>query len=303
MQQSTYEERLRQLQQEEVSLQRKRAAIEQILATPGGQAQTADEQTLADLRRLLAEQQAIFSDDSPNLGMLRARIAELEKRLSEKHADPEDISQRSDISPELRIQFADINGQLDFVATEKETIQKTIAGLARSIADTETNSTILSALERAYETAQAQHNEAVSKLAQASTGQRIETEAVGEKLTLIEPATPPRKPVWPRRRAIALGSLVAGIGFGLGLVVLVEFWKASIRRPADLAFAFDGQPFATIPYISSRGKLIRSVSLLALLLALLAAVPGIQIASKYLPASIGTALSSTLNGLGASHSM
>lgn len=100
MQQRTGEERLQQLQREEVSLQQRRSTIEQILAAPGtGGSPTADGQTLADLRRALTEQQAIFSDDSPKLRMLRSRIADLENRLSGDHAVPTDILKRNDISP------------------------------------------------------------------------------------------------------------------------------------------------------------------------------------------------------------
>jgi uncharacterized protein involved in exopolysaccharide biosynthesis len=300
MQLSTYQDRLRQLEREEASFQHRRSTIEQILATPmSGNAPVAGDQGLAELRRTLAEQESIFSNDSPNLRILRTRIADLEKRLSEAHASQTDMSQRTDISPELRVQFADIDGQLAFIAQEKEEIARALAELAKSIADTETNSTALSALQRSYEIAQAQYNEAVSKLAAASTGQRIETEAMGEKLTLIEPATPPTKPVWPKRRAIAGGSLAAGIGFGLGLVVLLEFWFPSIRRPADLASTFDGQPFATIPYISSDAEVfMRRLGIAVLVLVLLGSVPGVLLVREHVPDLIRTARTMISQGIG-----
>ncbi|MDW6021565.1 hypothetical protein SAZ10_07275 [Mesorhizobium sp. BAC0120] len=300
MQQTTYDERLRQLQREEVSLQQRRSALEQILTAPQlsaapttGRAPTPDELTLADLQRLLGEQQGIFSEDSPNLQMLHSRIEAIEKRLAQQRAAPVDISQRKDVSPELRMQFADMNGQLEFIAQEKEAVKRTLADLARSTADTEMNSTVLGALQRTYETTQAQYTEATSRLAEASTKQRIETEQVGQKFSLIESAAPPRKPFKSRRRLIALGSLAAGIGLGFGLVVLVEFWSPSIRRPADLAFAFDGQPFATIPYILTSGEMVRRrIRAASLVLVLLAMIPGFLLISKYLTPPIGTAANS-----------
>src|SRR5262249_46958409 len=157
----------------------------QILAAPAsGRVSTVDEQTLADLRRALAEQAAIFSDDSPNLQALRARIADLEKRQSAAKSNPADVSQRTDVSPEIKVTFADLAGQLTFIAQEKDSVRRTLADLAQSVVDTETTSTMLSALERNYESTQAQYNEAAARLAAASTGQRIETESIGEKLTL-----------------------------------------------------------------------------------------------------------------------
>jgi uncharacterized protein involved in exopolysaccharide biosynthesis len=295
LQQRAAEERLQQLQQEEVSFQQRRATIEQILATPAasGRAPNPDEQMLADLKRSLAEQQSIFSDDSPNLQALRSRIADLEKRQSQAKANPVDVSDRRDVSPEIRVQFADIEGQLAFIAQEKATVGRTLDELARSVTETETTSTILSGLERDYESIQAQYNEAAARLAAASTGQRIETEAIGEKLTLVELATPPAKPISPKRRAIAAGSLAAGVGLGLGLIVLLEFWTPTVRRPADLAAVFDGQPFATIPYIWTGGEVrMRRVRAAAVVLALLCCVPGFMIVRKHLPPPIGTATSS-----------
>jgi uncharacterized protein involved in exopolysaccharide biosynthesis len=291
MQQSSNEERLRQLQREEVSLQHRRSSLEQIIAdTVHPSAPTADEQMLMDLRKILAEQRAVFSDRSPNLQMLRARIAELENQLATRPTGPTDISQRDDISPDLRVQFADINGQLGFIAQEKEAIAKTLSSLANSIAETAGNATVLSTLERTYETAQAQHNEAVARLAEASTGQRIETEEIGEKLSLIEPATPPLKPVRPNRRAIAAGSLIMGIVLGFGLVALLELWAPTIRRPADLASVFEGQPFATIPYIRSTGQTLRRrAGAMALVFLMFASIPGILLLRTHLP-TIHTAL-------------
>jgi uncharacterized protein involved in exopolysaccharide biosynthesis len=252
MQQQANEERLRQLQREVVSLQQKRSTIEQILASSAnGGGSTSTRQKLADLQRALAEQESIFSEDSPNLQMLRSRIADLEKRLSEERAEATDMSQRADISPELRVQFADIEGQLKLIAQERQSVEGTLADLARSIAETEVNSTTLSVLEQSYATAQTQYNEAAGRLAEASTGQRIENEAIGEKLTLIEPATPPARPIWPKRKAIVLASFGVGVGLSFALFFLMELWSPKVRRPADLASEFEGQPFATIPYIAN----------------------------------------------------
>jgi polysaccharide chain length determinant protein (PEP-CTERM system associated) len=294
IQQQTDAERLQQLQREEVSFQQRRSTIEQILAAPlSGRALTADEQALADLRRVLADQEAIFSENSPNLQALRLRVANLEKQLSGQHADQPDISLRNDLSPDLKVQVADMNAQLAFIAEEKKAVEHRLVDWARSIAETEMNSTMLSALERNYETAQTQYNEAVARLAAASTGQRIEAEAIGEKLTLIEPATPPAKPIWPKRRALAASSLAVGIGLGLGLIVLLEFWTPTVRRPSDLAAVFDGQPLATIPYIWTSGEVqMRRVKAAVVVLALICSVPGFLVVRKHLPPPIGTAISS-----------
>jgi uncharacterized protein involved in exopolysaccharide biosynthesis len=253
MQQRAYEERIGQLQRETTSLQQKRSVIEQI-SSSGGQGALADDQQLTELRRSLAEQETIFSDGSANLVALRTRVTDLEKRISEKSKARTDVARVAAMSPELRLQFADVEGQLSLIAQEKESIGPLLDDLTRSIADTEMNSTRLHALEQNYEAVQSHYNEAVGRLADASTSQRIEKEAVGQKLSLIEPATPPDKRIWPKRQAIVLASFGAGIALSLGIFVLMEIFFATIRRPADLAVAFRGQPFVTVPYIATESQ-------------------------------------------------
>ncbi|RVD59178.1 lipopolysaccharide biosynthesis protein [Mesorhizobium sp. M2D.F.Ca.ET.185.01.1.1] len=253
MQQRAYEERLGQIQREIISVQQKRSTIQQISAS-GGQGALADDQQLTELRRSLAEQETIFNDGSANLVALRTRVADLEKRISEKGKAVTDVSRAVGMSPELRLQLADAEGQLSLITQEKEAIGPLLDDLKRSIADTEMNSTKLRALEQNYEAVQTQYNDAVARLANASTGQRIEKEAVGQKLSLIEPATPPEKRIWPKRQAIVLGSFGAGIALSFGIFALTEVFFPTIRRPADLAAVFRGQPFATIPYIAADSR-------------------------------------------------
>ena len=66
---------------------------------------------------------------------------------------------------------------------------------------------------------------------------------------MIEPAVVPEKAFQPNRRRIAGVGLAAGIGAGLGLVVLLELLNKTIRRPNELAELLQTQPLATIAYI------------------------------------------------------
>ncbi|TPI50224.1 hypothetical protein FJW05_03965 [Mesorhizobium sp. B2-9-1] len=288
MQQRAYEERLGQIQREIISLQQKRSMIQQISAS-GGQGAAADDQQLTELRRSLAEQETIFKDGSANLVALRTRVADLEKRISEKGKTAMDAPRAAGMSPELRLQLADTEGQLSLIAQEKESIGPLLDDLTRSIADTEMNTTKLRALEQNYEAVQTHYNEAVARLADASTGQRIEKEAVGQKLSLIEPATPPDKRVWPKRQAIVLGSFGAGIGLSFGIFALTEIFFPTIRRPADLAAVFRGQPFVTIPYIAADSlKPARRMRLgVAALILLVGSSPIFLLVDFHPPASFG----------------
>ena len=302
MRQNNYQESLRQLEREENSLRNRRLTIEQALANPNtplntGNA-TPDEQTLADLRRALAEQQAIFKQDSPNLRALRDRISALEQALVAKRTTTEDASQSKEVPPEVQMQLADIDSQLAFVAQEKESLTRLLADLSQSIARTAGTATVLATLEQSYQTAQTQYNDATARLAEASTGERIESQAIGERLALVEAATPPLKPIKPHRRTLAAGSLIAGVGLAAGLIILLEMLMPTIRRPSELAAIFPDQPFVTIPYMRSPGNILRQrLTAAAIVLAIAAAVPGLLVARKHLLPAMSAALNTSIAGV------
>jgi polysaccharide biosynthesis transport protein len=248
--QSILQERLLLLEREEAELRSRRNNLVQIYGSTGqvgGAAPaTSEQQQLAELNRALAEQLTIFAESSPAVVALRARIAALQGQLRAAHAGKPERK----IGPTaLDLQLSDIDERLATIASEVSSATREIAELADAIKATPANDTVLNALERDRTNIQTQYNAAVARLAEASTGEQIEVLSKGPRFTVVEPATPPERPISPHRRRIAALGGVAGIGLGIGFVVLLEMLNKTIRRPIDLVQMFDAQPLATIPYI------------------------------------------------------
>lgn len=248
-QRSSEQERLVQLEREEAALRSRR---ETLLAT--GRAAdpatwSARDQELFDLRRLLEQRLAVFAPTSPSVIDVKERIAALERpRPAQAAADD------NEVSGELRIQLAEIDGRLEFIEREKAGIATTLGELQTSIADTPGTETELNRLMRVYESARASYLAAVQRRAEASIGAQIETRLKGERLTLLERPVVPEKPIRPQRLKIALASVAAGIGLGGGIIVLLELLDGRVRRPAQLVHRLALEPVATIPYIDAPGE-------------------------------------------------
>ncbi|WP_315925086.1 GumC family protein [Mesorhizobium sp. SP-1A] len=246
-QQSNLQEQLVLLDREESALRARRNNVMRAFESTGRVASTGptspEQQTLDELNRTLAGQLVLFSEDSPTIVALRARIAALKGSIKAKQSA--DTSGPSD----LDLQLSDIDTRLKAIADERRSINGNLADLARTIAATPANETELSALERNRQNIQAQYNIAVAKLAEASTGEQIEANSKGSRLSVVEPASPPTSPIKPKRTRIAGLSLLAGIAAALGLMVFLEFINNRIRRPKELADLLEMQPLATIPYI------------------------------------------------------
>ena len=285
--QTLNQERLLQLEREEASLRDARARMVAIYEQTGrvstNRQLSPEEQELADLRRDLQRALAVYSESSPNVRLLRNRIAALEPVVEEQlsQLDPEYAG-----LSEFEIQLAQFDGRLEFIAGEKARIEARLAELEASIGRTPAVEITLAALERDQANLRAQYDAAEARLSQAAVGERIEVLAKGERFSLIEQATPPENPVMPNRAMIAGGGVAAGLGAGLAFIVLMELLNRSIRRPVEIVDKLGIQPFATIPYIPTRQEISRKRGIVASVLAVIAiAIPAglFALHTYYLP--------------------
>ncbi len=285
--QTLNQERLIQIEREEASLRDQRARVVSLYEQTGrvfsNRQLSREEQELADLRRQLDQARAVYSETSPNVTILKTRIAALEPVVEEQLAiiNPDFLGMS-----EYEIQLAQIDGRLDFIEAEKLRIGNLLEQLRRTIEETPANEMTLAALEREQAGLRSQYEAAQSRLAAAEVGERIEVLAKGERFTLVEQAAAPEAPVSPNRLLIGGGSIAAGLGAGLGLIALMELLNRSIRRPVEITSKLGIQPLATVPYIRTRSETTRKRTIVLGVLALIAiAIPALLFAlhTYYLP--------------------
>lgn len=249
------QDRLEELRREADQLRNRRETLTKVYAEAGETSPgvtTPEDALLDDLRRRLVEQRAMFAEDSPNIVALQKRIEALEKVARDRRERMISGAEPAQMPAELQLQFADIDSRLAAIGNERSSIEARLGELAQSISATAVNATALERLERDYDNTQSQYNAAAARLADASAGARIEQQAIGEKLTLIEPAVPPANPSSSKRKIVAIGGAAGGFALALGLILAFEFWRAAIYRPSDIGKVFDGEPIGVIPYIPRR---------------------------------------------------
>jgi len=243
----------------------------------GTVALSPEEEELDALRSTLTQQRSVYAATSPQVRMLETRIAALEALVAEQRkarAVPGVDGAETAPASELEVELAPIDSRLEYIAQDKAAIERTLAELDASVQATPGNEMTLAGLERELANLESQYQAAVANLGQAAIGERIEVLSKGERFSLIESPTEPTSPASPNRVLIAGAGVVGGAGLGLGFVVLLEMLNRSIRRPVEIAERLGVQPFATIPYIRTRGerRWKRGV-ILAVLLLVAVAIP------------------------------
>jgi polysaccharide biosynthesis transport protein len=223
------------------------------------------------LQNELASALVVFSQDNPRIRILRNQIAALETSISDQSLSATD---ETGAMNKFDFQLTDIEGQIEYTAAQKADIEAEIEALRISIEATPANMVTLSSLERDYANVQAQYNQAVTRRAQARVGERIEAQSRGQRITVIEPATPPEQPAKPNRRAIATAGVGGGAALGLAVVALIELLKGAVRRPAEITARLGVAPFASIPLLRTRRQVVmRRAVIVTVLLLVATAIP------------------------------
>lgn len=244
-------DRLLVLDTEQSSLQSRRAGYiafyRQTGAIDNTPAQTPEQAQLADLKRTLATQRTLFADDSPTIAALEQQINVVQAAL---HAGG-DVAQTGDKVSPLDMQLADIDDRLRSIAVERDALQRNDAQLTTSIAATPGVEAALNSLDREHDNAQTLYNAAVARRAEALASQQVESRLKGDRLTLMESALPPERPIGPKRLQYALGVLAVALLAGLSVLGL-EFLKPGVRRAAEIEQKLGLEVLAVVPQLPNR---------------------------------------------------
>ena len=256
------QEQISQLDSDRNDLQEHKKDLEQIYQATGQVGTLSDgkmspeEQRLAQLKAQLADLESVYSADSPKVATLRNRIKQLETNLAaargQNGATTTDPGQAV-----FELQMREIDQKLAQIDQELAHLKQQADATQTQIAATPANAITLEAMERDYENIQRQYNVATDRLSKASTGERIETLARGQRISVLEQPVVPSEPVKPNRKKIAALGVLAGLALAAVVVLALDFLSGTIKRSADMVRGLDMTPMVTIPYIRSPGELRR----------------------------------------------
>jgi polysaccharide chain length determinant protein (PEP-CTERM system associated) len=271
------QERLLQIQHEITSLSEQKERLVHVFNSTGrvetGAAQTPEEMRLRTLEAELSGLSSIYSDNHPRVLALKAQVAQAQKLVS-AGIDQDDAADQDPARAMFSLQMEEADTRLAFLEEQKAQLEAQMQTLTESIAVTPANAIALDALERDHRNIQEQYNQAVDRLARASTGERIEALSRGRRITVVEQPTAPSAPTKPNRPLIAGGGTFLGIAVGLGLIFALEMLNRTVRRPAALVRRLGVTPIATIPYLRTRRqRMIRRLSFGAAVLVGVTVIP------------------------------
>lgn len=152
--------------------------------------------------------------------------------------------------------YIQTQGQLNAANAEIGMVQSQITAMQEKIAEVEARILKSPEVERGYVALKREYDASVAKLndlrereSQAELAKNLETEQMGQRLSLIEPPPLPTWPFSPNRPAILLVGIIVGIGGAIGAAILIDSLDGRVYGPRKLAAIAGAAPLALVPRI------------------------------------------------------
>ena len=234
---------------------------------------------LDDAQSQLASAKQRYSVDHPDVKRLERLVTGIQQSLKDA---PKVGSGSVPVAnkPDNPV-YIQLKGQIDALATERDSVKRQLAGLRGRLTDFERRLTLspeverqYAALARDYENARVKYQEVRAKQMEAQVSQNLEAERKGERFTLIDPALPPERPVSPNRPLILILGLVLSLVAGGAAALVADAMDSSVRSARDLRRLLGVDPLVVLPSMVTAEVLAgRRARLRKVLIAVAVAVP------------------------------
>jgi polysaccharide chain length determinant protein (PEP-CTERM system associated) len=219
---------------------------------------------------------AAVGDWRAELARLRGELALAEQRYTAEHPDVRRLkravvdmasqgaaSEAAQAAAPDNPEYLRVRSQLTGVRRELANLRGSAARIRGSLVDYQQNVATAPNVERdymqlarEYENTQKRYADIQEKIKAASLSQVFESEARGERFTLIRNASAPRTPYSPNRLGISLLGFVLGGGLALLVAVIVDASDPTVRGAEDFEELF-AAPIGAVPPIFNQIDLRR----------------------------------------------
>jgi len=258
------EQAINQLNDQLRKLKEKESYLQNQLVDSPPDPSNPDRERLNDLLRTYVKLRLNYSETHPDMLKVKQEIADLERRLGSSHGQtPSGGVEDNPAYMALSAQLAGIRSNISSVqrqinlARSKRDGNKGDRSRIESVPRMEEQYKLLSS-ER--NNLQAKYDDLMKKHMEARVARGLEKVQMGERFTLIDPASLPEKPIQPDIPAVLLIGLILGAGVGVGAASLREYTDQSIHSVDDLEMVSRRNVFlAVIPEIDTRKDKVESL--------------------------------------------
>jgi succinoglycan biosynthesis transport protein ExoP len=232
-----------------------RGAPRPATAASAGEAGAAGGGDVTDLRRQLAGLRSRYTEEHPDVQRLAARLARMEARMAEATT-----SRSASDDPAVaaaREQLDRANQEVKRLEDKRGNLEGQIAGLRGNIGETPRTEQELATLTRDYEKLNENYTALLTKQMEAQLAGRLERRWKGDRFRVLDPASLPERPYFPKVWMIVGLGIGSGLFVGLLVAVLFEYFDSTVKDIRDLEVLQGFPVLAAIPPIGAAAAVAR----------------------------------------------
>ena len=220
---------------------------------------------LVQLNQTLAELRSRYKDAHPDVESVRSRIARVQARLAEARttetAAGEALS-AGDPAPDpadglTREQLESARLEVRKLEERQRDLQGRIGALRANVEETPRTEQELATLTRDYKKLDENYTALLSKQLEAQMSGRLEKRWKGERFRMLDPASLPEKPVFPKPTLFLGLGAVLGLCVGLGAALGAEYLDPTVKD-SEVLQAVQGYPIlASVPHLPDLAVMAR----------------------------------------------
>lgn len=221
------------------------------------------ETALSDLRKQLADKEANYTPQHPDVVSLKEKIAEwesLERKLKDGQAGDPQEGGAGLPTPAAKADPAqmEVESRLKAVALEVQSRRQEVERLRSRIQDFQARLSLtpvreeqLAEVTRSYENSREYYQSLLKKKLQSELATNLEKHQQGEQFRILDPASLPEKPDEPDPLEIILAGWALGLAVGVGLAALRELNDKVLRSEKDARSSTKLPVLVRIPVLST----------------------------------------------------
>jgi polysaccharide chain length determinant protein (PEP-CTERM system associated) len=144
-----------------------------------------------------------------------------------------------------------LDKQIEAKDAEQKRLQKVAASYQAHVEAVPARESEMTELTRDYSTLSAFYTSLRQKKEESKIAANLERRQAGEQFSLLDPARMPEKPSSPNRPQINGFGMAAGLGLGIGLIVLLEYRDTSFKTDDEVTALLSLPVLAVVPVMQS----------------------------------------------------
>lgn len=255
---------------ERLRLMERRQSVTAELAAIGSQKPADDDPTLAGqlaaLESRLADLRSRFGDAYPDVRSLQAEIGAVRAAMAAEARNPPAAQQRPELtrSDAHARALSEIDGQLQRLATEDESLRQRIASYERRVETVPANAPAFDGLMRDHQATRDRLDELQKRYDEARLAERAGQGGATEQFRILDAAVPSAAAAGPSRTLLAALGLILALACGVAAAIVADQLDTTLHSVDELRRFTHVPVLTSIPEIGTTKGAGRRVGELAL---------------------------------------